>query len=225
METSPLIIGEDKDNFYLSQDALKYLPLETQQELKKKIQVGSEVLAKADKDLENLARLGKAIPVLVSLRYIQYRLANTQFEVTTESMLEHEMLTSAFVVTYARLVNGGGGKGIARDKLPVHLRPIHDDLIDVRNKRYAHNGEHHSVSSDLAINFGGNGFHVQLSHRLGFHVGGANEWEELVVFLDAHIHERLKKQLDRLRQTTGYEWTFPNEGPNPPWADKDSSSA
>jgi hypothetical protein len=55
----------------------------------------------------------------------------------------------------------------------------------------------------------------------GFYVGGRDEWKELVTFLDAHMHERVHKILDRLKAKTGYEWKFP-VGPTPVWVGEKS---
>src|SRR3546814_10507495 len=67
------------------------------------------------------------------------------------AFLEFDMLTTAFVATYVRLHTGGSGSGFARDALPEALRSAHDELIDMRNKRYAHVAEHDSVGSVAKI--------------------------------------------------------------------------
>jgi hypothetical protein len=54
---------------------------------------------------------------------------------------------------------------------------------------------------------------------LGFYMGGRNEWEELVTFIDSHMHERLYKILGKLKDKTGYEWKIPT-GPAPDWVGK-----
>src|SRR3546814_12020101 len=66
-------------------------------------------------------------------------------------------LTTAFVATYVRLHTGGSGSGFARDALPGALRSAHDEIIDMRNKRYAHVAEHDSFGSVAKI--------VKLEHR------------------------------------------------------------
>ena len=51
---------------------------------------------------------------------------------------------------------------------------------------------------------------------LGLYIGGRNEWEDLIKFIDASMHERIYKILARLKEQTGYEWLFP-DGPTPSW--------
>lgn len=210
-------IWEDDKYVYISEELFKYLPLEMQLDLQARKQEGGDILQVVDKDIKNLIRLGNAFPTMISLRYIQFRLANTEFKATVDAMLEHDMLTSVFAITYARLVDGGLGSGVAKDSLPPHLRPVHEFLIDIRNKRFAHHGGHDSLSGGIEIGFHEGRFDVNLNFQMGFYVGGAKEWEELVVFLDGLMHKRLYKQLARLKEKTGYEWTFPT-GRQPPWA-------
>lgn len=109
------------------------------------------VLMAVDEDLSNLRRFAKAFVAITNLRYILSRLASIQFSETTEWLLEHEMLTSAFVVTYARLAKGGNGSGISKGKLPANLRTTHEEILDLRNRRYAHDGSHESIQPMMAV--------------------------------------------------------------------------
>jgi hypothetical protein len=102
----------------------------------------------------------------------------------------------------------------ARDVLPEHLRGVHDQIIEIRNKRFAHNDDHHSVTNDLGVEFDGSRFFLKFNLTLGYHVGGATEWHELTAFLDRYTVERMEKVLARLKQKTGYEWIMPT-GPAP----------
>jgi hypothetical protein len=207
---------EPQEYILFPKEAIKYLPEEWQKHvcgLEKEVQ---GVLEGADDNLKILNRLVHAFPTMASLRYIQHRLASTKFEATTEWAFENDMLTLAFVTTYARLIAGGIGSGVSRDALPAELRPVHDNVIDLRNKRYAHNVGHDSITSSLEIDFGGGKFEISANFSMGFHVGGAREWEPLVVFLDGLMVSRLHAQLKKLKEKTGREWTFPN-GPPPKW--------
>ncbi|MET4790958.1 hypothetical protein ABIF64_003136 [Bradyrhizobium japonicum] len=50
------------------------------------------------------------------------------FELQMEAFLELEMLTTAFVVTYVRLHQGGSRSGISRDSIPEKLRSSLNEL-------------------------------------------------------------------------------------------------
>lgn len=207
-----------------SEDAIKYLPEEWQQHLFALKEEGQGVLEIADENLRILNRIVHAFPTMASLRYIQHRLVSTKFEPTMEWAHENDMLTLAFVTTYARLIDGGIGSGVSRSALPVELRPVHDNIIELRNKRYAHNAGHDSITGSLEIGFEGGKFDISVNFNMGFHVGGALEWKPLVEFLDGLMFSRLHTQLEKLREKTGREWTFPS-GPPPEWVSSDPDSS
>lgn len=217
MKNTPPLFWEDENNFYVSEDAFKFFPPELLEIIEAHKQKGSEVLQVADKDIQHLMRLINAVPTTSSLSYIYHRLRTAEPSLTMEAVMEQETLTTAFVVTYSRLFNNGKGvSGLTRKKLPGHLRNIHDDLIEVRNERYAHNGGHKSLGSGIQILFDGEKFSIDTQLSIGFYWGGRNEWRELISFIDAYMHEQLYKILDRLKGKTGYEWEYPT-GPSPEW--------
>jgi hypothetical protein len=201
----------------LPEEAIEYLPKEWRDHFRSLAEEGRGLLEIADKDLKHLNRLVHALPVMASLRYIQYRLASTKFEATEGWVFETDMLTSAFVTTYFRLIDGGLGSGVSRNTLPLKLRPVHESIIELRNKRYAHNVGHHSLRGEMLIGFENSKFDINVRFHMGMHVGGAKEWEPLVAFLDELMTNRLQKLLQKLTERTGREWRFP-EGPPPEWA-------
>ncbi|HWV32184.1 MAG TPA: hypothetical protein VN038_21130 [Dyadobacter sp.] len=211
-------IIDDGENYIIPSWMFQYLPPEMRALADATQEHVTSIVRSVEKEIDRLNVIGGALPTMVSLRYIQYRLQNTKFEATTESILEQDMLMSVFSVTYKRLVDGGSGTGISRKQIPPHLRPVHDFLIGVRNKRFAHNDHHPSISNGLEVTFIGNQFSVNLNQKMGIYIQGADEWEELVVFLDGLMHSRLHKQLEILKEKTGYEWIVPG-GATPPWAD------
>jgi hypothetical protein len=209
---------EDQEVVAIPEEAIKHLPEEWQQSIQEFKERTLGILASVDENLRNVTRIANAFPAMVSLRYIQHRLAKTEFEPTMEWALENDMLTLAFVTTYARLVDGGIGTGFSRGALPAELRPVHDKIIELRNKRYAHNAGHHSIEGELEIGFAEDKFDVNVKYNMGFHVGGALEWRPLVEFLDDMMLTRMHAQLAKLKERTGHEWTFPSGDGAPIWA-------
>ncbi|MBX9646541.1 MAG: hypothetical protein K2X57_05735 [Xanthobacteraceae bacterium] len=207
---------EPEEYVVFPEEAIKYLPDEWQQHLSALRNEGQAILAAVDDNLKTLNRLVHAFPTMASLRYIQHRLGSTKFEATMEWVLENDMLISAFVTTYVRLIDGGVGSGISRGALPAALRPVHDNIIELRNKRYAHNVGHDTMCGNLVVGFEGGKFDVSVNFNMGFHVGGALDWKPLVIFLDGLMFSRLQKQLEKLKERTGREWVFPS-GPPPSW--------
>ncbi|MEV4606754.1 hypothetical protein MRBLMR1_001711 [Neorhizobium sp. LMR1-1-1.1] len=222
-EIALVIPTEPEDHVFVPYEALQYLPDEWQQHFDRMREEGVALLSVVDDDLRNLNRLIQAFPSMASLRYIQKRLASTEFEATAEWAMENDMLTLAFVTTYFRLIDGGMGSGVSRKSLPSKLRKVHDQIIVLRHKRYAHNAGHDSLKSGMVIGFTEDQFSVSMNYKMGFHVGGALEWDPLVAFLDNLMVERLQKLLDRLSEKTGRKWGF-STGPAPHWVFDDPAN-
>lgn len=206
------------------EEAIRYLPEEWRQHLYSLKEAGVGVLETVDDNLKILNRLIHAFPTVASLRYIQHRLASTKFEATMDWVHEIDMQTLAFVTTYARLIDGGIGSGVSRSAIPADLRPAHDRIIELRNKRYAHNAGHDSIAAFIEIGFDGNKFDIGVKFNLEFNVGGALEWKALVEFLDKLMFDRLHTLLRKLGEKTGREWTFPS-GPPPKWVQSDADNS
>jgi hypothetical protein len=57
-------------------------------------------------------------------------------------------------------------------------------------------------------------FQIKFGLTLGYHIGGATEWHELVSFLDAMIAEKLYYLLAKFKEKTGRDWVLAT-GPAP----------
>lgn len=203
--------GPDNDeNSYIviPEDSIRYLPKEWQDAIHARAEDGRKVLEAADQELKQLSRLSLSFYHMVVLKHIRDRLAEYRFRADMTAFLELDMLTTAFVSTYVRLFTGGSGSGFAREALPRALRAAHDEIIDMRNKRYAHASEHHSVNDEMQIHEEDGRFVVTMSMRFGFYIGGSNDWTKLVDALDEIFAERGQKIIERLQARTGREWTI-----------------
>jgi hypothetical protein len=136
-------LWEDDDYVYVPEELFKHLPKEYREAVQARKEEGEKLLRIVDKDIQGLIRLMNAVPTTSSLTYIFHRLRTTKFAITSEAWMEQEVLTTAFVVTYGRLfAKGEGASGLSDGVLPKHLKPVHDELIELRNRRYAHNASH-----------------------------------------------------------------------------------
>jgi hypothetical protein len=201
---------DDTEEFYiLPEGAIQFLPEEWRNQIQAIADDGRTVLKSVDNELTQLVRLSHSFVNLVTLKHIQRRLLAYEFKPEVKAILELEMLTTAFVVAYVRLHEGGSGSGFSRGKLPQNLREVHDHIIELRNERFAHNGGHPSAESALEIGFEDDRFDIKLGFTLGYHVGGRTEWKELVQFLDAMFFYRLCNLATRLKEKTGRDWNYP----------------
>ena len=159
-----------------------------------------EKLQKADRTLRKIHGLIKSMQTAVQLRKVE-------FEATTEWYLENSSRTTAFIVTYGRLFTESKGTyKIERSKVPDELGDIHDEVMRMRNKLYAHNGDHESINTYPEIGFDGTEFEIRLGMTIDVHVGGNTHWDELVTFVNEHISDQLYKNIERLKEDTGTEW-------------------
>jgi hypothetical protein len=205
---------QDTEYYMLPEEALHLLPEEWRNNFQAMADNGRAALESVEKELLQLSRISNSFTSLAALKHAQKRLSQYKFEANMDAIMELDMLTTAFVVAYVRLHQGGNGSGFARDILPEKLRGIHDQIIEMRNKRFAHNDDHHSVSNALGVELYGDRFFLKFDLTLGYHVGGATEWHELVSFLDRFTVERMEKVLASLKKKTGYDWVMPT-GPAP----------
>lgn len=116
-------IWEGDDYYGIPEEVFKQLPSEIRAPFEEIMKAGKEMIGGAHNEINSLIRLIKVIPTTSSLSYIYHRLRTSKFEATPEAMMEQEMLTTAFVVTYARLfVTSNGSCVLKRNDIPVHLR-------------------------------------------------------------------------------------------------------
>lgn len=207
--------GRDEEEGYyvIPEDALQLLPVEWREDIIARAEDDKRVLGKANEELIHLSRLSASYYHVGVLKHIRDRLAGYRFHSDMNAFFELDMLTTAFVATYVRLFTGGNGSGFARKALPAPLRAAHDEIIDLRNKRYAHVAAHDSVNDAMEIQEVDGRFVVHLGMRLGYYIGGSKEWTKLVDALEAMFAERSGKIIDRLQARTGREWTIA-QGPS-----------
>lgn len=213
----------DSGYFLIPEDAIQYLPKEWSDAIYARAEDGRKVLEAAEPELRQVSRLSLSYYHVTVLKHIRDRLSEYRFKADMTAFLELEMLTTAFVATYARLFNGGGGSGFGRDGLPHPLRGAHDEIIDLRNKRYAHIADHRSVADQMEISEENGQFVVKMGMRFGFYIGGSNDWTKLVDALEEILAERGEKLVKRLQERTGRDWAFAEGPPTTSVDDNDRS--
>lgn len=206
---------DDQNEYYVvPEDAIQFLPEEWRAEVQGMIDGGRAVLRSVDKEITRLSKLSASALNLVTLKHIRDRLRSYRFEPTMEAILELEMLVTAFVVTYTRLSQGGAFSGFEKGELPERFRPFHDQIIELRNQRFAHNDGHHSIQDAMEIGFTDDRFEVHAFQSIRVQIGGAPEWADMVDFLDERYADRMNKVVARLNDKTGKVWALPGPDPN-----------
>lgn len=176
-------------------------------ELEAVAEEGRAVLAKVHGHLEKASRISRSMTHVVMVRHIQERLWNRKYTPDMESVLDLDMLTTAFVVTYVRLHLGGGASGFDRNELPEHLRETHDEILKMRNERFAHDDADNDLITDMTeIQYVDGVYELHSSLSLRYQFGGAPEWKELVEAIEAILAERSEKLMRKMTAASGVEW-------------------
>ncbi|UGY16864.1 hypothetical protein HAP48_0004930 [Bradyrhizobium septentrionale] len=209
MQDDPIEREEESVYYSLPEEALQHLPEEWRNHIQAIADNGCAILESVDKELSQLVKISNSFTALVALKYTAKRLSEYKFAADMDAILELDMLTTAFVVTYVRLHQGGSGSGFSRAILPQKLRRVHDQIVEMRNKRYAHNDDHHSLSNAMEVGFEDNRFLLKFDLSLEYQIGGATEWHDLTKFLDVMTVEKMEKLLARLKAKTGHDWVWP----------------
>ncbi len=134
-----------------------------------------------------------------------------------QDIMQMEAFATSIIIAYGRLF--GETKGtivLKKEELPKDLLPVHNQIISLRNNRYAHHGEHSTLEKKTKIDYIDSTIIVSQEIQIDFWLGAPKEWGQLFKWLDAHMYNTLHKTLDYLTKETGIEWKSIHREP-PPW--------
>ena len=176
------------------------------------------------KEIVILDRMLLNVHSVSNIRYLYNYLMNLELdEFSHEFIMRNEALTTGLIIGYGRLfTQGDNATRLSRRSIPENLRSVHDQIIDLRNQRYAHHGNHETVKTTIEIISDGSSITVTPQITFGFWVGASKSWKPLFEWLDGYMYETIFKQLNNLSQLSGVPWSM-SEGEPPPWV-KDSLS-
>ncbi|MDD1452664.1 hypothetical protein NHF48_019805 [Sphingomonas sp. H160509] len=168
---------------------------------------GRAVLAKVTGHLDKASRISRSMVHVLMLRHIQERLWNRKYTADMESILDLDMLTTAFVVTYVRLHLGGAASGFERNDLPERLRDRHDEILTMRNERFAHDDPATSLITDMTeIQYVDGVYELHSSLSLRYQFGGSPDWKDLIDAIEAILAARSEKLISKMTVASGVEW-------------------
>lgn len=128
-----------------------------------------------------------------------------------------EAFTTSIIIAYGRLF--GETKGtivLKKEDIPSDLLHIHNQIISLRNDRYAHHGKHSTLEKVINIEYVDSSIIVSQEIQINFWLGAPKEWAPLFKWLDEHMYTTLDKTLKFLTKETGIEWKSLH-GEAPPW--------
>lgn len=103
MQNDPIEPEEEGEYYSLPEEALQFLPEEWRNHFQAIADNGRAIMESVDKELSQLVRMSNSFTSLVALKHSAKRLSEYKFAADMDAILELDMLTTAFVVTYFRL--------------------------------------------------------------------------------------------------------------------------
>lgn len=170
--------------------------------------------AYVDKNRDHINRLRKIITNIATVNNIiafaerLEALKELKHEsLTVEIQIEAEAFFTALVMAYGRLF--AESKGVQRFNkklIPKELHSAHDEIIALRNERFAHHGEHESTAAELELFVSESEVSAKIHWRAVMYQGVPPLWQELFAWIERFLHQSFEKQLEFISQTSGKRW-------------------
>ncbi|MEL6828234.1 MAG: hypothetical protein AAFN91_18455 [Pseudomonadota bacterium] len=167
-----------------------------------------------DANHAHIERLRKTITNLTTTHHVLYffeKLEHMKVEdftsVTEDWMMEMEAYLTTISVSYGRLFAESKGARVLKKKLiPKHLQEAHDEVIALRNERYAHHGDHITTAPELELLVNEKEVLTHLHWRSNMPNGAPLSWKDLFLWADNFLKASFQKQMAYMSQTSGKEW-------------------
>jgi hypothetical protein len=176
----------------------------------------NKILNDNSKQIEQINKMLLNMNAVSNIRFWCSCLSNfRKSKELNDDILKMEAFTTSIVISYGRIFGSGAESNKLKEKIiPENLFPVHKEIIDLRNGRYAHHGEHSFFEKCTDITYVDYAFVINPKIEVGFWFGISKKWEELFEWLDGYMYDTMHKTLLSLSDKTGVEWKFPN-GPAP----------
>lgn len=168
-----------------------------------------------DKNINHINRLRRTIIALATAQHIIFYMQRLQ-EIGEEAKIsadinrymDIEAFVTIIIISYRRLFNESKGVPVFKKKfIPTNFIKAHEEIISLRNERYAHHGEHETVVAELELFVTEYEVEMKIHWWTSFYEGAAPHWQELFEWMLNYIKESFRKQLDYLSRTTGKNWS------------------
>lgn len=176
----------------------------SENEAKEKFYKSKRQIESLKTQLPNIATINNIIYHNQSLRNMAVKHGE---EWRKEDVMMMDAVSTTVVMAYGRLFTETEGvRKLNKKVIPRELLATHKEIMDLRNERYAHSGNHNSTESLLEIELLGSQVNLMPSFRFSGYNGAPDRWDTLFRWLQRHIKTSFKKTLDSLTKSTGKEW-------------------
>lgn len=169
-------------------------------------------------EIENIRKMCLNMYSLHSIRFWYSKLNQyARLSDIQENLTMIEGLTTSIIISYGRIFQSGkGATRIRRSKIPEDLRKVHDGIMELRNKKYAHHEIHKSVTTKVELAYEDSKIVIVPKLEVYFHFGAPVHWAALFEWLDEYFYNNLAIQVSNLEKKSGIPWVMPHGDP-PPW--------
>lgn len=171
-----------------------------------------------NRHMQALVRFGHVMMCVCNADHYLHRMETLKREVTLDNVLEIDGLLLAFSVTYGRLFTEAAEEFPRLDRNAVYktgeLRATHDRIMEIRNKRYAHEGAGRDIEFSMGVELKDSVLTVKPS--IAFAIPGHEfpSYRTLIDVLQTYTYEKLHKTIEKASAALGVRIDFPH-GPPP----------
>jgi hypothetical protein len=145
--------------------------------------------------------------------YFSERLEQMKVDDTTSATIEWAIDMEAYLTTisvsYGQLfVESKGARVLKKKLIPKHLWGTHDEVIALRNERYAHHGDHITTEPALEFFVYESEVFTKLHWRSNIPNGTPPNWKDLFLWVNGFLKESFQKQMAYMSQASGKEWVL-----------------
>ncbi len=165
------------------------------------------------REMDQLRKYTKAAMAIITARKALSFMKELEPSVEADEIhWEYEAHTTAFCMAYGRLFNSGQSSNFNGTIVPSEFGPVHEELLKLRNQRYAHNLDNPQTLGALDIQVSMDGSQVNVAPLIHLEYVTNTEFFEtapkILEWLEAELRRRLDKTTSRLNDLSQREWSF-----------------
>lgn len=165
------------------------------------------------KEMEQLRKYTKAAMAITTARKALSFMKALEPSVGAEEFhWEYEAHTTTFCMAYGRLFNSGQSSNFNGTRVPTEFEPVHEELLKLRNLRYAHNFDNSQTLGALDIQVSKDGSQVNVAPLIRLeYVTNPKFFEiapKILDWLETELRGRMARTTSRLNDLSHREWSF-----------------
>ncbi|PQA73517.1 hypothetical protein [Brucella oryzae] len=167
--------------------------------------------------IDAMMRWGHIMLCVSNSDHILNKMETLRIEKSMDNIIHIDMLNLSFSITYGRMFSDAGNGFPKLDRNAIYkterLRSIHDRIIELRNKRYAHQDDNDGIDFHLEVEYYKGVLKLKPQIKMIIFGNEFPAYRELINVLQAYTYEKIHKLTDRLSKQLGVPVEFPHGEP------------